>query len=129
MWTSTVVTGAIGTNWVMTLRMSTVHVGDLGSYITIQLGYRSLTRRGSACFAFWLAGSCVLDLQTCIKANKSILINPSLCPSSRPANAGESRQTMPRALLKVLHKKGSKIVIFRFKAQSALVCHWLVSAK
>ena len=37
--------------------MSNVHVGDLGSYVTVQLGYRSLTRSGSACFAFWLAGS------------------------------------------------------------------------
>ena len=37
--------------------MSTVDVGDLGSYVYVQLGYRSLTRSGSACFAFWLAGS------------------------------------------------------------------------
>ena len=60
MWTSTVLTAAIGTNWVTTLRISTVHVGDLGSYVTVQLNYRSLPRSGSACFAFWLARAALI---------------------------------------------------------------------
>ena len=56
--TSPVLTAAIGTNWVMTLCMSTVHVGNLGKYLTVQLSGCSLTLSGSACFAtFWLAGS------------------------------------------------------------------------
>ena len=60
-WASSVLTAAMGTNWVTTLCLSTVHVGNLGSYVTVQLGYRSLTLSGSACFAFWLAGSCVMQ--------------------------------------------------------------------
>ena len=55
--TSTILTAAICTNWLTTLCMSTVHVSDLGSQITIQLSNCSWTRSGSACFAFWLAGS------------------------------------------------------------------------
>ena len=54
---SMVSTAAICTNWVITLCMSTVYVSDLGNYITVQLSDRSWTRSGSACFAFWLAGS------------------------------------------------------------------------
>ena len=51
-----ILTAAIGTNWVTTLRMSTVHVGDLGSFVTVQLDYRSPTWSGSACMRFgWLA--------------------------------------------------------------------------
>ena len=52
--TSTVLTAAICRNWVTTLyiMMSTVHVGDLGSYINVQLNDSSLTRSGAACFAF-----------------------------------------------------------------------------
>ena len=77
-WTSSVLTAAMGTNWVTTLCLSTVHVGNLGSYVTVQLGYRSLTRSGSACFAFWLAGSCVMQSKQVetMQAAMAININP-----------------------------------------------------
>ena len=39
--TSTILTAAICTNWLTTLCMSTVHVSDLGSQITIQLSNSS----------------------------------------------------------------------------------------
>ena len=55
-WTSTVLTAAIGTNWVTTLRISTVHVGDLGSYVTVQLNYHLVSLFASE----WICLFCVL---------------------------------------------------------------------
>ena len=61
---STVLSAAICTNWVTTLCMS-IDVSDLGSIITVQLSNHSLTWSGSACFAFWLAGSCERSRPSC----------------------------------------------------------------
>ena len=52
---STVSTAAICTKWVTTFCMSTVYVSDVGSYITLQLSDRSLTR--SVCLFCVLAGA------------------------------------------------------------------------
>ena len=55
---STVLTAALCTNWVTTLCISTIHLGDFGSFVTIQLRDCSLTWSGSA-FGWRAAASCV----------------------------------------------------------------------